>query len=176
MKNKLETIVNVAILALCIVAVATFAKVHFFSDPTPLSPVAKGDILEPVQGLAGSDTGSALLVALSPTCDYCTESFPFFKRLEAHRNLRGAEVRLMAAVNSKEDLARESRLLESSGVSFDDVVVVDFLSIRVPGTPTILHVNGQGEVLGVWLGRLDEASEDEVLHVFEDEPRVAATY
>ncbi len=167
MKNKLETVVNITIVILCVTAAAAFAKVHLFSDPTPLSPVAKGDILKPVRGLAPKGDGSALLVALSPTCGYCTDSFPFFKTLEERRNNRGAKVRLLAAVNSKQDMAQENELLESSGVTFDDVVVVDFLSIRVPGTPTILHVDGDGNVLDVWLGRLDQATENEVLQVFE---------
>ncbi|MEM7584531.1 MAG: hypothetical protein AAF560_14170 [Acidobacteriota bacterium] len=165
MKHKLEIAVNLSIIALCLTAVATFAKVHFFSSPTPLEPVAQGDVLEPVRDLVAEQEESALLVALSPTCGYCTDSFPFLGRLAAERTARGAPVRLVAVVNSEEEMSRERELLNASGVELDDVVAVDFLSLRVPGTPTILHVDDRGEVLNVWLGLLDEEGEREVLQV-----------
>ena len=43
------------------------------------------------------------------------------------------------------------------------MVHVDFSKIKVPGTPTLLLVDDQGKVLDVWVGKLDESREKQVL-------------
>jgi hypothetical protein len=43
------------------------------------------------------------------------------------------------------------------------MVTVDFSKIKVPGTPTLLLVDNQGKVLDVWVGKLDESRQREVL-------------
>ena len=50
-----------------------------------------------------------------------------------------------------------------AGVQPDQVITMDFASIKVPGTPTVLHVDNNGKVLDVWVGKLDAGGERQVL-------------
>ena len=40
---------------------------------------------------------------------------------------------------------------------------IDFSAIKIPGTPTLLLVDNNGKVLNVWVGKLDDRHEKEVL-------------
>jgi hypothetical protein len=45
------------------------------------------------------------------------------------------------------------------------MVHMDFSTIKVPGTPTLLLVDNNGKVLNVWVGKQDEKGEKEILEV-----------
>jgi len=48
-------------------------------------------------------------------------------------------------------------------VQVDEIKHADFQSLQVGGTPTLLLVDSKGIVQKVWLGKLSEAKEKEVL-------------
>jgi hypothetical protein len=42
-------------------------------------------------------------------------------------------------------------------------VKLDFAAVKVPGTPTLMLVDNEGEILDVWVGKLDASGEKKVL-------------
>lgn len=167
-KSKLDTIANIAIIVVCIIAATILIRNTFFPPQPERPPGAPeeakvGDQLPALQPVIPAGSERALVVALSPTCHFCTESMPFYKKLVDQRNQSGSPVKVIAAVPSQAAQAEESKMLSSAGVQPDAVVTVNFRDIKVPGTPTILLVDNKGEVLDVWVGKLDEDREEEVL-------------
>lgn len=164
-RSKLDTIANIAIIVVCAIAAYVLIQRYFFPPEPPPRPgqVQAGEQLDPLRELVPAGTDRALVVALSPTCKFCTESMPFYKRLIDERNEKGSNVKVIAAVPAEEAKEPERQTMEQTGVNPDQLVTVDFASIKVPGTPTILLVDDQGKVLDVWVGKLDERKEKEVL-------------
>lgn len=54
--------------------------------------------------------------------------------------------------------------LSRLGVSVDEVQQLQPGSIDVPGTPTVILVDSQGTVQNVWVGKLTEVKEAEVVN------------
>jgi thioredoxin-related protein len=107
----------------------------------------------------------ALVVAVSPTCHFCNDSMPFYKRLIDERNQKGSQVKFVAAVPNEQAKAEESQKFASAGAQPDSMVNLDFASVKVPGTPTLLLVDNTGKVLDVWVGKQDEKGEQDILEV-----------
>ena len=109
----------------------------------PPQGAAVGDQFDALVPVIPAGAERALVVAISPTCHFCTESMPFYKRLVEERNAKGSATKVIAAVPREEAKAEEERSLSGAGVTPDALVVVDFAAIKVPGTPTILKRGGQ---------------------------------
>ncbi|HBL28811.1 MAG TPA: hypothetical protein DD490_18405 [Acidobacteria bacterium] len=169
-RSTLDTAANIAIILVCIVAVFYLSlqiRDRFTNRQGPAAAppqgAAVGDQFDALVPVIPAGAERALVVAISPTCHFCTESMPFYKRLVEERNAKGSKTKVIAAVPREEVKADEERSLTGAGVAPDALVVVDFAAIKVPGTPTILHVDGQGKVLDVWVGKQSSGGEEEIL-------------
>ncbi len=164
-KSKLDIAANIAILVVCAIAAFILVRNHFFPQRPPGAPpeIEAGEQYDALRSVVPAGAERALIVALSPTCHFCTESMPFYKRLIDQRNQSGSQVKVVAAVPRPEAQAEESQKLTEAGVQPDAIVPLEFAAVRVNGTPTILLVDKQGKVLGVWVGKLPEKGEKDVL-------------
>ncbi|HJX29255.1 MAG TPA: hypothetical protein VJ885_15195 [Thermoanaerobaculia bacterium] len=166
-KSKLDTVANIAIIVVCIIAAAILIRNNFLQPQQQQGnrpPEAEvGDQLDALRPVIPAGSDRAMVVALSPTCHFCNESMPFYKQLIDQRNQSGSGVKVIAAVPRDEAKAEEQQKFATAGVQPDALVTVDFASIKVPGTPTILLVDKQGKVLDVWVGKLDASGEKDVL-------------
>lgn len=166
-KSTLDTVANIAIIVTCAVALALMVNRYFFNKPAPppgAPPQAEvGEQFDQLRQVVPAGSEKALVVALSPTCGFCNESMPFYKRLIDERNQKGSNVKFIAAVPAEEAKAEEQKKFAEAGVQPDSLVTMDFASIKVPGTPTILLVDNQGKVLNVWVGKQQASGEEEIL-------------
>jgi len=167
-KSSLDTAANIAIIVVCAIAAVVLIRNQFFPPrpgPPPGSPamVEKGDRLEPIKAVLPAGTNRALVVAVSPTCHFCNESMGFYKQLLDERNQKSSPVKFIAAVPTDEAKAEEAQKFATAGAQPDGLVRLDFSAIKVAGTPTLLLVDNSGKVLDVWVGKLDEGGQKEVL-------------
>ena len=168
-KTSLDTAVNIAILIVCAVALflgiprlpdAYHSIVALFTGP---NQVSQGDHYDQLKAVLPAGTSRALVVAVSPTCHFCNESMPFYKQLLEQRNQKSSPVKFIAAVPSDEVKAEEAQKFATAGATPDGLVKLDFAAVKVPGTPTLMLVDNRGKVLGVWVGKLEERRQKEVL-------------
>jgi thioredoxin-related protein len=171
-KTSLDTSVNIAILLVCVLAIfvlipKAYEAYQWLTNPRPGSPqqVAKGDRFDQLKAVLPAGTSRALVVAVSPGCHFCNESMPFYKQLLDHRNQKSSPVKFIAAVPFDAAKEEEARKFASAGAQPDGLVQLDFAAVKVPGTPTLMLVDNNGEVLGVWVGKLAEDGQKEVLAV-----------
>ena len=166
-KSTLDTVANIAIIVTCAVALALMVNRFFFNKPVPPAgapPQAEvGEQFDQLRQVVPAGSQKALVVAISPTCHFCDESMPFYKRLIDERNQKGSGVKIIAAVPADEAKAPEAEKFAAAGVQPDSLVTMDFASIKVPGTPTILLVDNQGKVLDVWVGKQDSGGEAKII-------------
>lgn len=162
---NLETVTNIAIIVLCVVASVVLIRNHFFPPRPPGMPQGAevGDRLDAVKTILPAGSTRTLVVAIAPACHFCNDSMPFYKSLMDERNRKGSAVKVVGAVPGPEAKDEESQHLSAAGVSFDAVAPVDFQKIKVSGTPTLLLVDATGKVEKVWVGQLKPKGEQEVL-------------
>ena len=169
-KSALDTVANIAIILVCAIAAFVLIRNQFFPAPAqrpPGSPpqVEKGERFDQLKAVVPAGTNRALVVAASPTCHFCNDSMPFYKKIIDQRNQKGSPVKFIAAVPAEQAKAEEAQKFASAGAQPDSMVQIDFSSIKVPGTPTVLLVDNNGKVLDVWVGMLDEDRQEDVLEV-----------
>lgn len=164
--NRVEFVANMAIIAtsllLCMVLVKTYFLPPVNAPATGSLPLEEkelraGETLS-LPGLEWSGKGLTLVLALSPSCEYCTTSAPFYQRLVRERR----DVRVVAVTPQEVEAGR--RYLERLGVPVNEIRQTPLESIGVQGTPTILLVDGKGSVTKKWIGKLTAEREAEVLN------------
>lgn len=109
-------------------------------------------------GVDWQRNGRTLILAISTRCHFCTDSAPFFKRID---NERPKDVRLLAVLPQAVEESR--KYLDGEGVHVDEVRQAALQSIGVAGTPTLLLVDAAGKVADVWRGKLQPDDEEKVI-------------
>ena len=104
--------------------------------------------------------GRTLVIALQTGCRFCAESAPFYRRLAAAVQQSG-KTHLVAALPQEPSVGKD--YLRTMGIPIEDVRQTGLAAMKVPGTPTLMLVNGEGIVTSVWVGQLSVAEEAEVL-------------
>jgi thioredoxin-related protein len=175
-RSTLDMIANIAIILVCIIASVVLVN-NFLQNrqaqqaqqaagPRP-PEVKKGEQLAALKGVVPAGANRALVVALQPGCHFCNESMPFYKRLIDERNKQGSDVKVIAAVGREETKAEEQQKMAEAGVQPDGMVTLDFQQAKIAGTPTMLLVDNQGKVLNVWVGKVPEGDEDDVMEALK---------
>lgn len=162
--KRVELVANIAIILLAISLAVVLVKRFVFSDRN------QNQAADQLQSNVGakvslpdidwSRSDKNLLLMLSDSCRYCTESAPFYKRLVQERTQRDT-FRLIAVL--PQPVSDGRRYLNGLGVDLDEIKQLSSGAIRIRGTPTLLLVNSAGVVTDEWLGKLPEEKENEVL-------------
>jgi thioredoxin-related protein len=164
-RSRLDIAANVAIIVVCAIASFVLIRNQFFppAPPAPPGAVKEGERLDALRSVVPAGAERTVVLAVSPQCHFCNESMPFYKRLLDKRNRAGSSTRFVAAVPTTQARDEEAKTFAASGIKPDALVQVDFHALKVPGTPTLMLVDRDGKVLGVWVGKLDERRERDIL-------------
>jgi thiol-disulfide isomerase/thioredoxin len=156
----IETSANVAIILAAVLLATVLVKQHLLDGTrtqasSPQPGVAVGAQLT-TPDVDWSGNKRTLLLVLSTTCHFCSESAPLYQRL-----VKESGVRPIAVV--PQSVAEGRLYLNRLGVPVGDVRQLSLDSIGVSGTPTLLLVDDAGHVSGKWVGKLDPDREAELL-------------
>jgi Thioredoxin-like domain len=173
--KMIEMIANVAIIVSAVLFSGVLIKSYLGPTNTePRDPAAnppppitekilqKGDVLQ-VSNLNLPKSGRTLLLALSTTCRFCTESAPFYQKISNNDD----DTRLVAVFpQSKRD---GEQYLQQLGVKVDEVRQVSFTQLGITGTPTLVLVDADDKVTNKWEGALSPERESEVLNRLKED-------
>ena len=104
-------------------------------------------------------THKNVVLALSTTCRFCTESAGFYRELS--RECKKQHIHLVAVLPQPVDEAEA--YLKGESVEVDEIKQASFAGLQVSGTPTLLIIDNKGVVKNVWYGKLADSGEKEVL-------------
>jgi peroxiredoxin len=155
----LERASQIAILVVAVVFIA--AKAYDFNRPavpTQTPNYKAGDRVDPV-ALGTDKARLTLVMATASTCRYCTQSLDFYSKLTKKAGELGVRV---VGVTS-EDIATNAKYLSDAKVSVAEVVGSADTKLRIRGTPTLLLLRANGEVVQAWHGKLTPESEAQVV-------------
>jgi len=158
--RRLEAAANIAVICAALlvgaIAVQQYVLPKRKSIPNQIKPGQKLSMKD----VTWSEKRKYLVLGLSTTCHFCTDSAPFYQHLlrEVDRHQDTAVMALL-----QEPSSNATDYLASLGISVSNVRQVDFHSIPISVTPTILLVNSSGIVEKVWVGKLSPRAEAEVM-------------
>lgn len=130
------------------------------TDRIPYSP---GEAFKPVAGFSPSPGKASLVLVVKDGCPFCTASMPFYQKMSA--KLQHARSMEFVGVCPQEE-AMCNAYLKSHDLTFTRTVGIAssvMADMRVLGTPTIMLIGETGKVENVWLGKLTQQREDEVV-------------
>lgn len=156
--KKLEIGANVAIVIVAVLIAIMFLRNSTGNNSGPQHTISPGMqfALKNVDWRANQKN---LVMAVSTTCHYCTESAAFYRRVVAECKQRG--VRTVAVL--PQSPAEAEAYLKGEGVAVDEVRQAVLPDLEINGTPTLLIVDQSGRVKSVWPGKLPAERENEVL-------------
>lgn len=164
--NRLENLANLSTILVSLLLSAVLIKVFLLPQsgpgPGPAQARAGMNIKQSLPGVDWAKNKRTLVLAISTQCHFCTESAPFFQRIQKDRP---KDLKMVAVLPQAVDEGR--KYLEGQGVQVDDVKQATLNSIGVIGTPTLLLVDGKGTVAQVWEGKLKPDQEGGVLAVLK---------
>ena len=162
--KRLEQLANVAIIIVALLLGGVLVKRYLL--PQAESPQAQARI-QPgtklsVPGVEWGKNERTLLLVLSTSCHFCTESGPFYKRLMEARSDK-KKVRVVAVFPQTPEEGRQ--YLAKFGVVADEIRTATPMSLGVRGTPTLILTDSKGAAVSTWIGKLPVTKEDEVLKI-----------
>jgi hypothetical protein len=167
--KKLEVLANLAIIIAGSLLAGVLVKNHLFQGPSE-GPVRTQSSPQPMEGtrltltnVDWTQSKQTLLLALSSSCYYCTESAPFYKRLGQSKKGTRLVVVLPESVEDGQSY------LKRLGLSVDEVRQLSLDKIDVQVTPTLLLVDNSGVVKKSWLGKLPPEQEESVVSTLLDD-------
>lgn len=170
--SRLEIAGHIAFLLMCVVvtgvalqrglpATTGAAEVHS-------QPVKPGTQLRLSEELRRGSEGVVLL-ALSTSCRFCTESMTFYERLTDNDAVRSG--RLSVGVLSVQGLEPMRAYLATHGLQVPAVVQLGSSGVQIQGTPTLVVVDRAGVVRESWGGLLGPQQQAKVLRTISDVAR-----
>lgn len=155
----MKYIADAAFALACMVLVAVVVRNQYVrADNVPKAREGAIAVGTPFPDVPADDGQMTLVIYLSPTCPFCQESMPFYRKLSARvrqsRNTRLAYPMSAEATMFKTYLSTNG--LDPTGAAPLPVVA------GVRGTPTIVAVSA-GVVSGSWAGRLNPEQEGQLL-------------
>lgn len=157
--KKIELLANLAIILVACLLATAIVRSYLLSPAASESPSAQRSVAPTVAAfnINWRQNQQTLVLALSNTCRFCTESGPFYQRVAA----ASPRTRLVAVLPQAREEGR--KYLEQLGVPVDEVLQAPLSSMNVNGTPTLLLVNSDGVITNTWIGKLTEAEQAELL-------------
>jgi hypothetical protein len=156
--RKIEIAANIAIVVVACVAVLVLVRnyrANSLRQPATISAGARF-ALKNANWMASPKN---MVLAVSTTCHFCTESAPFYRQLV--EECRRDHVRTIAVL--PQPVNEAEAYLKGEGVAVDEIRQSPLGDLEVPGTPTLLLVDDRGVVDNVWIGKLPSDKEKEVL-------------
>jgi hypothetical protein len=160
MKTKLEAIANVIVIVMALAVGGVVLTRYAASYHTPRS-VAAGDHLARFPGLDWSQHRRTLLLVLNTGCHFCQDSVPFYQKLVQARRHDSDGVEVVAVFPNEAEIVRQFTTEENLAIRSVPGVPLDKLGVNA--TPTLILVNGEGQVQQSWVGVLTARQEIEVL-------------
>jgi hypothetical protein len=175
LSKKIELIANVAIIVVACLLTTVLVKDYLLvnrpvatgnnagSQPPKEFPIKVGTKFSGAD-MEFAGQGQTLILAISNTCHFCSESAPFYKKLAQ----TSERTRLVAIL--PQPVGEGRKYLDKLGVSVDEVRQLSQLDrIGVRGTPTLMLLDASGVVKNLWVGFLPPEAELDVLRAVRGE-------
>jgi len=165
--TRLETVKNIIVIVAAVTVIGTSIYSRFVTPESKSQASVSARLIGkplplPVSLVTGNKGTIALFV--SKTCRFCTQSMGFYRHLAELKVNEPCDIKLVALGPKGRESSDEIRTyLRDNNLSVDGLDVVDFLSLGVEATPTLVLRDSSKLVRGVWVGAQRDTGENEVI-------------
>ena len=159
--SRLEKVPHLTFIVVCLVAVVLMIEARFKrSESVAVVGTPKVSSLS-LHGVNWKDAPVTVILQLNPTCWFCTESMPFYRRLTSTPQVRAGRAAVVVVTAGSIEMMRS--MLASNQINVNGVIggVVESDSPAV--TPTVFVVDSRGAVKRQFVGKFDSTREEEVI-------------
>ncbi len=144
-KNYLEIITNTAVVIVILVLAGVFGWKWIYPTKNKMSnPFIKGNLFSQLKDLNEESYKKTLVLALNTNCNFCVQSLPFYKNL-AESNSQNKNLQIVALFPQSQDEVR--KFLGENNLNIKSISNVDYGTLKVPVTPTIILIDSNREIL-----------------------------
>ena len=173
MFKKLEALANLAIVITALVLCSVLIKKYLWVSRAESAPSATAKPASSAKSqkrsiqtgtkvsIPGIDWGKSprtVVLALSTTCHFCSESAPFYQKLQPEKP---SELRIVAVL--PQSIEDSKNYLNKLGVPVSEVFQASLSSISGSGTPTMMLMDNNGIIKDSWVGKLSDAEAGKIL-------------
>lgn len=163
--KRIELFANVAIILVACLFAIILVKTYFFDRRLQQAATSEKQVADKISSSSlnvdWKNSEQTLVLALSNTCHFCTESAPFYQKVAMNKG----KVRLIAVL--PQSIEDGQAYLKKLGVTVDEVKQLRLDAMGVQGTPTLFLVNSSGVITDKWVGKLMPDQESMVLKALE---------
>jgi hypothetical protein len=163
----LERLSTLAVLLAAVIVIAVTVRDRLIPGNNPHQDAARAAqqlVGKPFPVPVGYQIGktATLLLVVSSTCHFCSESMPFYRQLAAIQPKTSGELGLLAVVPESSEAGLE--YLSKNGVRVAEAISTPSLSkVGLAATPTLVLLDRDRRVMEVWVGMLDASRQGNVL-------------
>lgn len=156
--KSLDNVVNVLIIIVALLLIGFLIQQFLLPrGPSRRMPVVGKTLDLPSQLFTVRP--KTLILGLSATCHFCTESAPFYRRLM--ETVKDENTKIIAILPGT--LEESSNYLAKLGLYGVEIYPAPISSVNSDATPTLVLANEKGEVSAFWIGKLSTEQETEVI-------------
>src|SRR4029077_1050075 len=155
--KRIEVAANVGVVIVALLAIGLFVRGQFTRSTEPHQIIPIGSKFE-IQNVDWGTSRGTVILALSTTCHFCTESAPFYRELTKYAKDR--HIRTIGIF--PQPFQDAATYLKNENVEVDEIRQSPLSAIQVSGTPTLLLIDPKGTVQGAWMGKLPAKNEKDV--------------
>lgn len=157
--SKIEIAANISIIAVAIMIAFVLARNYLYKPEGTNLPTGVAGTKLSLPDVNWSSNNKTLVIALQQGCQYCAESAPFYQRLIAEALTRN--ISIVAVLPEPVEIGK--KYLSDLKLPITEIRQSTLKAIGVQGTPTLLLVNSDGDVIDGWVGKLSAEKEPGVL-------------
>ena len=160
--KKIEVFTNIAIILVALILGAVLVKKFLFADTAtqPKKDIAVGEKVDFDQ-INWASNKNTLLLVLSKDCHFCSESVPFYQKISQEFS-NSPSVKIAAVF--PQDVQTAQEYMKTNNLGINQIYQANPPSLGVGGTPTMLLIDGNGNVVETWFGKLFPDEEQKVLN------------
>ncbi len=171
MSQTKEIYYHYSIWTVLIIFIASY--IYYYQPVDSLSDNNSGLIIVDSLIANNSIKYPALVMAISPSCIYCANSYQYINRLMNDRML-DSDTYLYALVDAdltSSLLKHQYALLEKHRIEIENLYKVDIVKAAPVGVPTFYYVDERGIVVRHWIGQVTDDRYAEILGVISGQYR-----
>jgi thioredoxin-related protein len=163
LKHHLEIATNMAVVLVAVVVLTMFAREFFkrLEKPEIQPGLQRGLKLDKLPEGVTRHSNLTLIMVMSTTCHYCNESVSFYNQLAEMHSKANTSVALVAVFPNSTDQVKS--YAEQQHLKLPTVAAMDFRSLNVTATPTLILIDSDGRVRDFWIGKLSKEEEHQVI-------------
>jgi rhodanese-related sulfurtransferase len=162
-RHSIERVVNILLIVVALIFTVSIARrfLHRDAGAANQALILKAGMKLELANMDWSKNGRTLVLGLSTTCHFCTESAPFYQKIVRQLARHQGATRIVAVL--PQPVAAGQKYLQDLGVSVDEVREANMVSMGLGPTPTLAVVDDAGVVTAAWVGKLGISQQYEVL-------------